>query len=67
MFRYKVGARVLARNYTWEDDYQPVEVRILEKTRNHIKVEVLSGTWWKPGTILWLEDTYWYVSRNLDN
>lgn len=67
MFRFEVGARVLVRNYDWDVNHVSIEVCILEKIPNHIKVTVESEGWGQLGEVLWLDDLNWYVYRRVSN
>ncbi len=58
MIRYKVGERILVRRADLGADKQ-IEVRILNKIPNYIKVEVLSSGWFSIGSIQWLCTASW--------
>lgn len=59
MFRYEIGAIILVKRYKGLD-CEPVEVKILAKGSNTIKVEVLSGGWFELGSIRILTGDKWY-------
>jgi len=67
MFRYEVGATILVKRYA-DTDSEPIEVKILARGRNVIKVEVLSGGWFELGAIRILTNDVWYsIGRIKDN
>ena len=59
MFRYEVGAIILVKNRE-RLEYEPIEVEILAKAPNTIKVEILSGGWFRVGSIQILTNDKWF-------
>ena len=59
MFRYEVGATILVKRYE-APDYEPIEVEILSKAPNTIKVLILSDGWFARNAISILTSDKWY-------
>jgi len=59
MFRYEVGATILVKQYD-NTDYEPIQVKILAKSPRTIKVEILSGNWFRVGDIHILTADRWF-------
>ena len=59
MFRYEIGAKILVRQWDWNEIGKTIEVEILEKAPTRIKARVLSDGWFKVGEVCWLSDKEW--------
>ena len=66
MFRYEIGAKILVKRRE-DTDYEPIQVEILAKARNTIKVKVLSGGWFPIGAITILTSYKWFSVGRLND
>ena len=53
MIRYPVGTKILVKNMD-RIDSDPIEVELLDRMPNYVKVRVLSEGWFAVGSIRWL-------------
>lgn len=63
MFRFEKGANIVVRK---RGSTNCMEVKILAKAPNMIKVKVLSDGWFKRGNIEILTDGEWYVVSRME-
>lgn len=59
MFRFEIGATILVKQYL-RTDCEPMEVKILSKAPNTIKVLVLSDGWFRLNSIHILTSNKWF-------
>jgi len=60
MFRYEVGAKILVKRRDWDEVGKTIEVKVLNKAPNRIKVKVLSDGWFRVGEVHWLSNWEWF-------
>ncbi len=72
LMRYRIGRRVLVKRNDWviEGADDLIEVEILAKSSEGVKVKVISGGWWIIGTVLWLSTNnnlkeYWIAMASV--